>query len=138
MSTEAICPECEVVMGSRTRHCAICNKCVERYDHHCPWINNCIGTKNHNIFYGLIVCLAVHLLIGIVMGITALVSFINCSCEDATLLQFFCEGKIFNTKVTDNKTVIMAVTIIEGIVTASLVVIQTLACTFVRCFHTQH
>lgn len=35
-----LCPECEVIRTPRSRHCSICNRCVERFDHHCPWINN--------------------------------------------------------------------------------------------------
>jgi len=45
-----LCPECKVIRSARSRHCAICNRCVERFDHHCPWINNCVGIKNHNSF----------------------------------------------------------------------------------------
>ena len=45
-----LCPQCKVIRTARSRHCAICNCCVERYDHHCPWINNCVGIKNHNAF----------------------------------------------------------------------------------------
>ena len=45
-----LCPECKVITTTRSRHCAICNKCVERFDHHCPWINQCVGIKNHNAF----------------------------------------------------------------------------------------
>ena len=40
-----LCPTCEVICTSESRHCYICNKCVERFDHHCQWINNCVGIK---------------------------------------------------------------------------------------------
>jgi len=45
-----LCADCEVVRTDRSRHCSICNKCVERFDHHCPWINNCVGLNNHGVF----------------------------------------------------------------------------------------
>jgi len=45
-----MCPDCEVMRSTRSKHCAICNRCVERFDHHCPWINNCVGAGNHNAF----------------------------------------------------------------------------------------
>lgn len=45
-----LCPDCKVIRTPRSRHCAICNVCVERYDHHCPWINNCVGVKNHGMY----------------------------------------------------------------------------------------
>ena len=45
-----MCPDCEVLRTPRSRHCAICNHCVERFDHHCPYINNCVGIRNHNAF----------------------------------------------------------------------------------------
>jgi len=56
-----MCPDCEVLRTPRSRHCAICNRCVERFDHHCPWLNNCVGVRNNNCFlvflFSLSLCL---------------------------------------------------------------------------------
>jgi len=63
-----LCPDCRVIRTPRSRHCAICNRCVERFDHHCPWINNCVGAKNHNHFIYLLFFLWLDILIIICVG----------------------------------------------------------------------
>ena len=45
-----LCPDCKVIRTERSRHCGICNVCVERFDHHCSWVNNCVGIYTHNYF----------------------------------------------------------------------------------------
>ncbi len=45
-----LCPDCKVIRTPRSRHCNICNVCVERFDHHCAWLNNCVGVNNHNSY----------------------------------------------------------------------------------------
>ena len=42
---KSLCPECEVIRTPRSRHCYICKRCVDRFDHHCPWLNNCVGRR---------------------------------------------------------------------------------------------
>jgi len=50
-----LCPDCEVIRTDRSRHCSVCNRCIERFDHHCPWINNCVGIRNHGYFMTFLV-----------------------------------------------------------------------------------
>jgi len=47
---ENICTTCLIQKPLRSKHCAVCNKCVARYDHYCPWVVNAIGAGNHHYF----------------------------------------------------------------------------------------
>lgn len=47
----SLCAECGILKTPRSRHCPMCNRCVDRQDHHCPWVNNCVGRKNFKYFY---------------------------------------------------------------------------------------
>jgi hypothetical protein len=67
-----MCPDCQVMRSSRSKHCAICNRCVERFDHHCPWINNCVGVNNHNSFITFIYSLVITL---VFLVISSCISF---------------------------------------------------------------
>ena len=48
------CPKCYIQKSNNVRHCFICDKCVEDFNHHCFWINKCIGKKNR-FFYILFI-----------------------------------------------------------------------------------
>jgi len=69
-----LCPDCEVIRTPRSRHCGICDQCVERYDHHCPWLNTCVGVGNHTIFIFFIFFLMITL--GHILALTSY-SWIN-------------------------------------------------------------
>lgn len=70
-----LCPDCEIIRTPRSRHCSICNKCVERYDHHCPWINNCVGIRNHFSFLSFLLIIELNLVFIIILCSVNMVKF---------------------------------------------------------------
>ncbi|XP_046642114.1 probable palmitoyltransferase ZDHHC11B [Daphnia pulicaria] len=62
------CQWCDVILSSpQTKHCSLCNKCIEGFDHHCKWLNQCIGSRNYfhfviSITSACILCVTICLL----------------------------------------------------------------------------
>ena len=88
-----MCPDCLVLRTPRARHCAICNRCVERFDHHCPWLNNCVGIGNHRSFMVFLVALSFCLLTVIASCIYTLVAPCDIDLGECPLneLCIYCE-----------------------------------------------
>ena len=84
-----LCPDCKVIRSPRSQHCAICNQCVERFDHHCPWINNCVGIKNHNSFLVFLIVIWTKIVATMYFSTISMVFFIA-KMDDFECQEEFC------------------------------------------------
>ncbi|KAF4677836.1 hypothetical protein FOL47_009748 [Perkinsus chesapeaki] len=50
MDPARVCHTCWIWKGLRTKHCPVCDCCVDDFDHHCSWLNNCVGGGNQRLF----------------------------------------------------------------------------------------
>ena len=50
-----VCPTCLIYKQPKTKHCSICNKCVDYYHHHSLIFNRCFNYKNHIFYLGLLI-----------------------------------------------------------------------------------
>ena len=67
------CPICAIEKSQRSKHCIICNVCVEDFDHHCFWVNNCIGRNNISTFIFFLVILNLNILSNIIIAFTCMI-----------------------------------------------------------------
>ena len=47
---DSLCSICHIFKYSHTKHCIICDKCVDNWDHHCFWLGRCICKANAKYF----------------------------------------------------------------------------------------
>jgi hypothetical protein len=60
-------------MNVRSKHCIICDRCVDNFDHHCYWVNNCIGKENMFYFQIFIVLANFNILLNLVLSSYSLI-----------------------------------------------------------------
>jgi len=51
MPEQRFCEVCNIIQPYRTKHCHLCERCINKFDHHCIWIGGCVGELNHRRFY---------------------------------------------------------------------------------------
>ena len=69
------CYRCERHVCNTSKHCTLCKKCVDVFDHHCLWLSNCVGRHNYAAFLSLLVCLGCQLMAQVGYGVYVIVAF---------------------------------------------------------------
>lgn len=69
-----ICFTCWEWKGLRTKHCSVCDVCVDGFDHHCGWLNNCVAEKNHREFILMIILVFIGSIFYLGISITVFVT----------------------------------------------------------------
>lgn len=69
------CSLCRVEVYKYSKHCRVCDKCVDGFDHHCRWLNNCVGKKNYKGFVILMASGLIMLILQWTVGLWVLVHF---------------------------------------------------------------
>ncbi|XP_044017780.1 putative uncharacterized protein DDB_G0292292 [Aphidius gifuensis] len=110
------CHLCNITISSekKTKHCSVCNKCIDNFDHHCMWLNNCIGKRNYKFF---IICIVSAI-------VSALISFLLSFIEIATSINYYINNQTNNTIIMDNNTTLPITPIQDN---SSLIII-TIVC----------
>ena len=93
------CPYCKCQKTIKVKHCHICKKCIDGFDHHCNWIDNCIGEKNIGRFIFFILIVITNLIFSYYIAFKAFLSKEKVKpAEDNTTFFVFSWIYILNTK----------------------------------------
>eukprot|EP00826_Nyctotherus_ovalis_P030516 TRINITY_DN2435_c0_g1_i4.p1 TRINITY_DN2435_c0_g1~~TRINITY_DN2435_c0_g1_i4.p1 ORF type:complete len:202 (-),score=23.10 TRINITY_DN2435_c0_g1_i4:921-1526(-) len=83
-----MCRLCRTHVLERSKHCGVCNRCVDQFDHHCDWLNNCIGKKNYWLFIALIIIVGFFSLLQLACNVAIMVT-INQEDYKSQLMDFY-------------------------------------------------
>lgn len=70
------CHLCNIKTSShRTKHCSVCNKCIEKFDHHCKYLNQCVGKQNYVPFLMCVVSAVAAVLVILTAALAQIILF---------------------------------------------------------------
>jgi palmitoyltransferase len=85
------CYKCFVKKSKTLKHCIICDKCYEDFDHHCYWINKCVAKNNYKLFIAFLFETFFYLSMVLIISIFGLIHLIT---DDHDLDFYFFGNKV--------------------------------------------
>ncbi|KAK6638406.1 hypothetical protein RUM44_008835 [Polyplax serrata] len=125
------CHLCNIkTSSSKTKHCSVCNKCIDHFDHHCKWLNHCIGGRNYVPF--LICVISAVAASFVVVGVSVLeIVYYHVKPELLTLLPASQNGTTEMLFLPDS--VFLSVIIVLGLLAATTAGLLLHLCLF-HCY----
>lgn len=118
------CSLCEVEVLQHSKHCRVCDKCVDGFDHHCRWLNNCIGKRNYKRFFILMASAVLLLIMQWLVGALVLI------------LCFMKRGELSGQIVSKLGSSFSTAAFVVVVVTCTLLaMIATIPLSQLLCFH---
>ena len=94
------CYKCFIKKTSNSKHCIICNRCYDKFDHHCFWINKCVARRNYPLFIIFLFETAFYLIIFMAIAILSLFQIINNFKNKLNNKELY--NKYFKSNIVDN------------------------------------
>lgn len=69
------CHRCERHVAETSKHCVVCHKCVDVFDHHCVWLGNCVGLHNYMAFIAALIAAGGMLVVQVCTGVVLFARF---------------------------------------------------------------
>lgn len=71
------CHLCNIKTSSqRTKHCSVCNKCIQAFDHHCKYLNSCVSkTRNYAPFLMCVISAVAAVLVILAAALAQIILF---------------------------------------------------------------
>ena len=69
------CYKCFIEKTKISKHCIVCDKCYDDFDHHCYWINKCVAKNNYYLFISFLIITFFYLSFLLFMCILGLINY---------------------------------------------------------------